>query len=137
MRMLDEREMITTFEAVLRDHFALDPVSCRESEDWWRFSVDGVSFQGGVHRTDVRVLASVCSMSASVDIDAVYQDLESAAPHGLARLNEADNYLYATAKLPFAEVSATTIEQAIRDCVALRKSDAASKLRSRWEDDGW
>lgn len=137
MRMPSEQEMITAFETVLRERFELDPVACRESTDWWRFSVEGVSFQGGVHRADVRVLASLCSMSGSVDIDAVYRDLETAPTHGLARFIEADNYLYATASLPFAVVSATTIEQAIRDCVALRKSDGASKLRTRWEDSSW
>jgi hypothetical protein len=137
MCVLSEQEMITTFEAVLRERFELDPVACRESSDWWRFSVDGVTFQGGVHSADVRVLASLCTMSASVDIGAVYRDLEAAPTHGLARVIEADNYLYTTAQLPFAEVSAATIEQAIRDCVALRKSADANKLRAKWEDDSW
>jgi hypothetical protein len=131
--MPSEQEMITAFETVLRERFELDPVGCRESSDWWRFSVDGISFQGGVHRADVRVLATLCSMSGGVDIGGVYADLETAPTHGLARFIETDNYLYVTATLPFAEVATTSIEQAIRDCVALRKSAAAGK----WEDSGW
>ncbi len=73
-RMLTEPEMIAAFERVLQ-RLGLEPETCRESEDWWRFAVEGVDFQGGVHRADVRVLGTLCAMSESVDIDAVYEDL--------------------------------------------------------------
>ncbi|MFV8752290.1 hypothetical protein ACNOYE_17210 [Nannocystaceae bacterium ST9] len=132
--MLTEPERITMFATVLRERFGLDPEVGRESEDWWRFEVEGVTFQGGVHSVDVRVLATVCAMSASVDIDAVYEELGKTSPVGLARFIEADCYLYATAKASFAEVSADRIEQMIRDCVAAAKSSAGSSLRSKWRD---
>lgn len=132
--MLTSPEMIEAFESVLRDRFGLDPVGCRESDDWWRFEVDGVVFQGGVHSADVRVLGLVCAMSASIDIDAVWSDISRATPIGLARFEEADCYIYASAKTGFAEVSAERIEQMIRDCAASAKSPAGSSLRSTWRD---
>ena len=132
-RMLTEPEMIAAFERVLQ-RMGLEPETCRESEDWWRFAVEGVDFQGGVHRADVRVLGTLCAMSESVDIDAVYEDLGQTEGQGLARFMEADGYLYTSARVGFAEVSEATIEQQIRDCVALAKSPAASSLKSKWRD---
>ena len=70
---------IAAFEAVLRESFGLDPASCRESEDAWRFEVEGLGVQGGVHRADVRVMALLCKLSTDPDIlDALYEDLRLA-----------------------------------------------------------
>lgn len=130
--MLSEPQMITAFEAALRNAFDLDPVKCRESEDWWRFTIDGTAIQGGVHRSDVRVLASVCKVGSDVDLDALYADARAAATTGLAAFKEQDCYLYAAASLPFADVSQERIERAIRDCLAAATSPAAAALKSRW-----
>jgi hypothetical protein len=127
-------QRIAAFETVLRERFGLDPVECRESEDWWRFHVDGVTFQGGIHSADVRVLATVCSMPADVDIDAVYDDIGKTPHFGTARFIEADCYLYATAQCVFDDVSEERIEQLVRDCVEAAKSSVATSLRSKWRD---
>jgi len=129
--MLTEPQMIAAFDAALRT-FDLDPDKCREGEDWWRFTLDGTSFQGGVHRRDVRVLASLCELASDVDLDALYADASAAGSPGLARFKETDGYLYAAASLPFAGVSQEQIQQAIRDCLAAAKSPAADALKSRW-----
>lgn len=134
MAMLTEAERITAFETVLRERFGLDPDAGRESEDWWRFEVDGVTFQGGVHSRDVRVLALVCSMSASVDIGLVCQDLDQLARIGLAEFIESDCYLYASSRAGFSDVSEGRIEQMIRDCVEATKSPAGRSLNSKWRD---
>lgn len=132
---MTEPEMIVAFETVLRESFGLDPASCRESEDAWRFEVEGLGFQGGVHRADVRVMALLCKLSTDPDIlDALYEDLGRAEAPGLASFKESDCYLYAWAQLPFAAVSQAGIEQMIRDCVAATKSPAASSLKSKWRN---
>jgi hypothetical protein len=131
--MMTEPEMIVAFETVLRESFGLDPASCRESEDAWRFEVEGLGFQGAVHRADVRVMTLLCKLSTDPDIlDALYEDLRLAEVPGLARFKESDCYLYAWGQLPFAAVSQAGIEQMIRDCVAAAKSPAASSLDSKW-----
>ena len=56
--MLTEPEMIAAFETVLRESFGVDPASCRESQDAWRFEVEGLGFQGAIHSADVRVMAA-------------------------------------------------------------------------------
>jgi hypothetical protein len=132
--MMTEPEMIVAFETVLRESFGLDPASCRESEDAWRFQVEGLGLQGAVHRADVRVLALLCKISTDPDIlDDLYKDLGRAEAPGLASFKESDCYLYAWAQLPFAAVSQAGIEQMIRDCVAATKSPAASSLKSKWQ----
>jgi hypothetical protein len=133
--MMTEPEMIVAFETVLRESFGLDPASCRESEDAWRFEVEGLRVQGGIHRADVRVMTLLCKLSTDPDIlDALYADLRLAEPPGLASFKESDCYLYAWAQLPFAAVSQAGIEQMIRDCVAAAKSPAASSLKSKWRN---
>jgi hypothetical protein len=129
--MPTEPERIADFEAALRA-LGLDPAEGRESADWWRFYPDNVSCQGGVHREDVRVLATLCEIEADADLDRLYADLEAAPPFGRARLVEQDCYIFAKAVVPFAEVDRATIERAIRDCLAAVASDAAATLRSRW-----
>lgn len=127
--------MIAAFEAVLKDSFGLDPATCREGDDWWRFTVDGVRFQGGVHRADVRALATICGVASDVDVDALYADIAAnPPPEGLAGFREADCYLYAEARVPFAQVTREQIHAAIRDCITATRSDAAAALRSRWRD---
>lgn len=132
---MTEPEMIVAFETVLRESFGLDPASCRESEDSWRFTVEGLGFQGGVHRADVRVMTLLCKISTDPGIlDALYQDIGKAEAPGLASFKESDCYLYAWAQLPFAAVSQAGIEQMIRDCVAAAQSPAASSLKSEWRN---
>jgi hypothetical protein len=133
--MMTEPEMIVAFETVLRESFGLDPASCRESEDAWRFEVEGLGVQGVVHRADIRVMSLLCKLSTDPDIlDELYKDLRLAEPPGLARFKESDCYLYAWAQLPFAAVSQAGIEQMIRDCVAAAKSPAASSLDTKWRN---
>lgn len=127
-----EAEIITAFESVLRERFDLDPAGVRESSDAWRFKVGDVTLEAVVHYVDLRVVATLCAMEGDVDIDAVYRDLEAAEPLGHARLSEADNYLRVIVKLPFAAVSSASIEQAIRDCVALADAPQAHSLKSKW-----
>lgn len=129
--MLTEPQMIAAFDAALRT-FDLDPENCREGADWWRFKLDGVSFQGGVHRTDVRIFAALCKLDSDVDLDALYAATAAAEAPGLAKFKESDNYLNAAASLPFAGVSQERIEQALRDCLAAARSPAADALKSRW-----
>jgi hypothetical protein len=130
----EHQERIAAFEKVLRERFDIDPESGREYEDWWRFEVDGVTFQGGIHHADVRVHATICSMPADVDIDAVYDDIGKTPLFGSARFIEMDVYLYASAKCGFDDVSVDRIEQMIRDCVEAAKSPVATSLRSKWRD---
>jgi hypothetical protein len=132
--MSTEAQRTAMFETVLRERFGLDTEDCQESEDWWRFEVDGITFQGGVHSADVRVLALVCSMSASVDVGLVYQDLDQTEAIGLAGFIEADCYLYATARVSFADVSEARLEQMIRDCVEATQSPMGQSLKSKWRD---
>lgn len=132
---MTEPEMIVAFETVLRESFGLDPASCRESEDAWRFEVEGLSLQGAIHRADVRVMALLCKISTDPDIlDALYKDLGLAGAAGLASFKESDCYLYAWAQVPFAAVSQAGIEQMIRDCIAAAKSPAATSLKSKWRN---
>jgi hypothetical protein len=133
--MLTPPEMIVAFETVLRESFGLDPASCRESEDAWRFEVEGLGLQGGLHYADVRVMALLCNISTDPDIlDALYEDLGKAEAPGLAAFKESDCYLYAWAHVPFDTVSQAGIEQMIRDCIAASKSPAASSLKSKWRN---
>lgn len=129
--MLTEPQMIAAFDEALRS-FDLDPESCREGADWWRFKLGGVAFQGGVHRADVRIFAAVCKLDSGVDLDALYAATAAAEAPGLATFKETDNYLNAAASLPFAGVSQERIERAIRDCLAAATSPAADALKSRW-----
>lgn len=132
---MTEQEMIVAFEKLLRERFDLDPEGCRESEDWWRFSVDGLSFQGGVHSRDFRVMTSLCELDPGADFDAVIGDANAASAEldgSLARFKEQDCYLYAYAQAGFAEVSPELLERLVRDCVSAAKSAQASKLRSKW-----
>ncbi len=127
--------MIVAFEKVLREHFGVDPEGSRESEDWWRFRVEGFDFQGGVHRNDFRVMCVLCPVDPGADFDALARDTSVASGEQgdvLAWFKEADCYLYAYAQADFAEVSDALLERLVRDCVSLAKSDAASRLKSKW-----
>jgi hypothetical protein len=127
-----EAEIAASFETVLRERFELDAAALRESEDSWRFVVGGARLEAVVHYVDLRVVASLCAMDGEVDIDEVYRDLEAAEPLGLARIAESDNYLRVIVKLPFAAVTSASIEQAIRDCVALADAPQAHRLTGKW-----
>lgn len=131
--MLDESQRIPAFEAALRHGFGLDPAALLESEGWWRFEIEGIKFQGGIHSRDVQVSALICNLDPGCDFDAFYGDMNQAAcPEGLARFAEADCYLYAKAALPFGSVSQAQIEQAIRDCITVTRSPGATGLRANW-----
>ncbi len=129
--------MIAAFEVVLRDAFGLDPVACRESEDWWRFQVEDLKFQGGVHNAEVRVYAVLCDLDPKFD-DRLYWEMDqSECPDGLAYFGQADCVLYAKAPLPFESVTEERIWQAILDCVTVARSPAATKLCADWAFYDW
>jgi hypothetical protein len=128
-----EAEIASMFETILRERFELDPLALRESEDAWRFQIGERWLEAVVHYVDLRVGAGLCAMDGGVDIDAVYRDLAEAEPLGLARIVESDNYLRVSVKLPFALVTSASIEQAIRDCVALADAPQAHRLTAKWQ----
>jgi hypothetical protein len=129
--MLTEPQMIAAFDAALRT-FDLDPEKCRDSEDWWRFTLEGTPLQGGVHRADVRVQALLCKLETDVDVDALYAATRAAETPALVRFKESDCYLYAIASVPFASVTQELIERAIRECLTAANSPAAHSLTANW-----
>lgn len=121
------------FEGVLLG-LGIDPVQAREGDDWWRFTVDGLGFQGGVHTFDFRVLCTLCELDAAVALDRLYADMQArneelGAP---ARLIEQDNYLHVRAMAPHAVMTAERMRAMIEACTTVARSDAAASLRSRY-----
>lgn len=126
-------QMIADFERVLADR-GIDPAQAREGEDWWRFEVEGLRFQGGVHTFDFRVLCTLCELGSEVDLDRLYADMQArneelGAP---ARLIEQDNYLHVRAIAPHAVMTAERMRGMIEACATVARSDAAASLRSRY-----
>lgn len=127
--MTSRPELFAAFEAVLRDSFHVDPVAGREDPEWWRFKVEEFEFQGGLHTCEVRVYALLCELDPEYDGDVVSRDIDQAAtPDGLAWFSDSDCTLYARASVPFADATPAQIERAIRDCVTVARSPAATGL---------
>ncbi len=135
MAAMDRDAMSAMFESVLAE-YGLDPVECREGDEWWRFSPDSLSMQGGVHRREFRVLCALTEIDSEVDIEDVYTSIagrNAALPLGaLAVFSEADNYLYVRSERAFTDLSVEVIKAMIDACMALARSPTAQSLRSKY-----
>ncbi len=135
MSEMTTEQMITAFDSILSER-GLDAAASHEGEDWWRFELDGLPIQGGVHTREFRLSVSLCSMSGSVDLDAVYDEIgrrnQALSADGVARFAEEDNYLHVQARAAFRGLTPAHMGKMLDDCVALAKTDGAAALRSTY-----
>ncbi|MCU0653874.1 MAG: hypothetical protein MUF64_00815 [Polyangiaceae bacterium] len=131
---MSEEEMKETFERVL-EGLGLAASECREGNGWWRFHYR-VSFQGGIHNADFRVVATLCELNSEVDLDALYADMRAAnealPPGSLAGFVEEDNYLHVKSRVPFEGLDEALLRAQIEACAALAESSTGRSLRSRY-----
>lgn len=135
MAAMDRDGMVSTFEGILAS-FGLDPEKQREGDGWWRFSIDGLDMQGGIHRLGFRVLCALTKIDTDASIDEVYTSItgrNATLPLGaLAVFAEADHYLWVRSELGFADLSAETMKAMIDACMALARSPTAQSLRAKY-----
>jgi hypothetical protein len=131
----DELRLVALIEGALRG-LGVDPEAARESRGWYRFTLDGYPFQGGLH-DDVRVLGTLCATATDVDLKALGASLKQ-ANRGLAgaRFEEADGYLHARAACPREGASAAGLEAMIQACRAALATEAAQGLKTRYRTIG-
>ncbi len=124
--------MTAVMEAVLADDFGLDPVASREGDGWYRFTIEGHEFQGGVHQ-DFRVSVVLCRNDEDVNLTKLMASLR-AANKGLtdAKFAEADGYIHVRAACAHKDVTAAKLRTMIDACRATAASATGMALRSKY-----
>jgi len=104
----------------------------REGEDWWRFSVGELNFQGGIHHHDFRLLSALCEIDCDADYNALYAAIAERNGElgaGPARFVEEDNYLHVRGLIPLDAVDRAALIDAVAE---VARGAAASSLRSTY-----
>lgn len=61
--------------------------ACRESDGWWRFRVNDLPFQGGLHGEEFRVSVSLGALNTDpAVIDAIWVDIKATTPFSQRRI---------------------------------------------------
>lgn len=129
---LEEARVCAELEGVLSREFGLAPAQCREGVGWYRFAIEGVAFQGGLH-DDLRVFATLCRTDTDVNMKKLMASIR-AASEGLVdvRFDEADGYIQVRAACGLSEVSAARVKSMIEACRAAIGSEAGAGLRAKY-----
>lgn len=124
----------SAFTAVLQSDFGLDPSAHQEGEDWWRFKLGSLAFQGGVHSRDVRVSATLCKVDTDpAELDKIWSEIKEAnqaESSGLGSFAEEDCYLTIGGRIPFSQVSQSKIKALIEECIKMASSATGRALCS-------
>jgi hypothetical protein len=128
----EKARICAALEGVLARDFGLDPANSREGLGWYRFSIDGVWFQGGV-QDDFRVLATLCRNETDVDIDKLMASIRKAnTGRTEARFAEADGYIHVRAACPLEDASEARVQAIIAACWAAIESKEGQSLRVKY-----
>lgn len=123
----EEERIVAELEAVLTK-LGLDAKKSREGRGWYRFELDGLAFQAGLH-DDLRVVGTLCKTSTDVNLTKLMARVRAAnASKPSARFFESDGYLHVRASSPLGEATAARIEGLIAACRETLSSDQAGSL---------
>lgn len=125
------QEVFDSMELTLRA-FQIDLDAARDGDDWYRFKLEGNSYELGRKSDKIVVYALVCATDADVDQTKLQASMKAADKGNRAHFREMDCYIYAVQEQALSVMSEYAFPGMFTSCRDALASPGADKLRTEY-----